>query len=112
VLAGLPALSAHTLDRWLDALHELTREQWARVAEESASPDVARHADGIQRAIAAAIQQHRLDVAAWFLRDAVETKLKDRFGVAMKVDVVAPGALDGLTELNHAAKLKRFRDER
>ena len=27
------------------------------------------------RAIAAAIHQHRLDVAAWFLRDAVETTL-------------------------------------
>ena len=28
------------------------------------------------------------------------------------VEVVAPGALDEWTELNHAAKLKRFRDER
>ena len=75
VLAGLPALSAHTLDRWLEALHGLTREQWARVAEESASANVEMGADGIQRAIATAIAQHRLDVAAWFLRDAVETTL-------------------------------------
>ena len=75
VLAGLPALSAHTLDRWLDALHELTREQWARVADESASGDVETGANGIRRAIDAAIHQHRLDVAAWFLRDAVETTL-------------------------------------
>ena len=53
------------------------------------------------------------DPSTWpALQGAVETKLKDRFGVAMKVDVVAPGALDEWTELNHAAKLKRFRDER
>jgi phenylacetate-CoA ligase len=53
------------------------------------------------------------DPSTWpALQAAVETKLKDRFGVAMKVEVVAPGALDEWTELNHAAKLKRFRDER
>jgi hypothetical protein len=53
------------------------------------------------------------DPSTWSaLRAAVEDKLKDRFGVAIKVDVVAPGALDAWTELNHAAKLKRFRDER
>ena len=53
------------------------------------------------------------DPSTWpALQAAVEEKLKDRFGVAIKVEVVAPGALDALTEVNHAAKLKRFRDER
>jgi phenylacetate-CoA ligase len=53
------------------------------------------------------------DPSTWpALQAAIEDKLKDRFGVAMKVEVVAPGALDALTEVNHAAKLKRFRDER
>ena len=72
VLAGLPALSAHTLDRWLDGLHGLTREHWARVADESASVGATATAQ-LRRSVAAAIAQHRLDVVVWFLRDVVET---------------------------------------
>lgn len=43
---------------------------------------------------------------------AVEARLKEQLGVKIGVDVVAPGALDALTEADVAPKLKRFRDER
>jgi phenylacetate-CoA ligase len=43
---------------------------------------------------------------------AVESKLKDRLGVRVAVEMVSPGALDAWTEVGTAAKLKRFRDER
>jgi len=43
---------------------------------------------------------------------AVEERLKQQLGVKIGVDVVEPGALDALTEVNVAPKLKRFRDER
>ncbi|HEY6622312.1 MAG TPA: hypothetical protein VIX85_00650 [Acidimicrobiales bacterium] len=46
------------------------------------------------------------------LADAVAERLKDRLGVSIQVEVVAPGSLDSLTEVDVAAKLKRFRDER
>ena len=42
----------------------------------------------------------------------VEQRLKDRLGVSIAVEVVAPGALDGWTEVGTAPKLKRFRDDR
>jgi phenylacetate-CoA ligase len=44
--------------------------------------------------------------------DAVEGRLKERLGVRIGVEVVAPGALDAWTEVDVAPKLKRFRDER
>jgi phenylacetate-CoA ligase len=43
---------------------------------------------------------------------AVETRLKDRLGVRIGVEVVVPGALDAWTEVDVSPKLKRFRDER
>jgi phenylacetate-CoA ligase len=43
---------------------------------------------------------------------AVETMLKERLGVRIAADVVAPGALDAWTEVDVSPKLKRFRDER
>jgi len=43
---------------------------------------------------------------------AVETRLKDRLGVRIGVEVVVPGALDAWTEVDLSPKLKRFRDER
>jgi len=43
---------------------------------------------------------------------AVEERLKDRLGVHIRTEVVAPGALDTWTEVNVSPKLKRFRDER
>ena len=44
--------------------------------------------------------------------DAVETRLKERLGVRIAVEVVTPGALDAWTEVDVSPKLKRFRDER
>jgi hypothetical protein len=46
------------------------------------------------------------------IEDAVAGRLKDRLGVRIGVEVVAPGALDAWTEVGTAPKLKRFRDER
>ena len=46
------------------------------------------------------------------LAGAIETKLKDRLGVGITAEVVAPGALDAWTEVGTSPKLKRFRDDR
>ena len=46
------------------------------------------------------------------VRAAVEDRLRERLGVKIQAEVVAPGALDAWTEVNVAPKLKRFRDER
>jgi phenylacetate-CoA ligase len=46
------------------------------------------------------------------ISDTVEARLKERLGVRIRVEVVAPGALDTLTEAGVAPKLKRFRDDR
>jgi phenylacetate-CoA ligase len=46
------------------------------------------------------------------IADAVEQRLKERLGVRISAEVVAPGALDAWTEVNVSPKLKRFRDER
>jgi phenylacetate-CoA ligase len=42
----------------------------------------------------------------------VESKLRDRLGVKIKVEAVRAGELDAWTEAGVAAKLKRFRDDR
>jgi phenylacetate-CoA ligase len=44
--------------------------------------------------------------------DTVAERLRDRLGVRIEVEVVAPGALDAWTGVGTAAKLRRFRDER
>ena len=46
------------------------------------------------------------------LAEAIESKLKDRLGVGITAEVVAPGALDAWTEVGTSPKLKRFRDDR
>jgi phenylacetate-coenzyme A ligase PaaK-like adenylate-forming protein len=46
------------------------------------------------------------------VRSAVEARIKDRLGVRMRVDVVAPGELDAWTGVGTSPKLKRFRDDR
>jgi phenylacetate-CoA ligase len=46
------------------------------------------------------------------LRAAVESRIKDRLGVRMRVEVVAPGTLDEWTGVGTSPKLRRFRDDR
>ena len=46
------------------------------------------------------------------LANAIGAKLKDRLGVGISAEVVAPGALDAWTEVGTSPKLKRFRDDR
>ena len=100
VLAGVPARSARRLDRWFDALHDLTPEQWAHVARGSASAD---RTDDVERAIVAAMQEHRLEVAAWFLRDAVETTLHYALRASARTPVVSPSDLIRLQRLTERA---------
>jgi phenylacetate-CoA ligase len=45
-------------------------------------------------------------------KDAVESRLRDRLGVKIQVEMAQPGSLDAWTEVGVAAKLKRFRDDR
>jgi len=42
----------------------------------------------------------------------VEERLKDRLGVRIRAEIVAPGALDAWTGVDVSPKFKRFRDER
>lgn len=46
------------------------------------------------------------------LADSVEGALRERFGVRIRAEIAAPGALDGWTGVDVSPKLKRFRDER
>ena len=46
------------------------------------------------------------------LRGELEALLKEKLGVKIAVEVVAPGALDADTEIHSSPKPKRFRDER
>ena len=46
------------------------------------------------------------------IADAVEQRLKERLGVRIAAEVVAPGTLDPWTGVDVSPKLKRFRDER
>src|SRR6185436_1710308 len=40
------------------------------------------------------------------IRAAIEARLKEKLGVRIRAEIVVPGALDGLTEVNVAPKLK------
>lgn len=101
-IAGVPAGSARRLDRWFDALCDLTLEQWAVLARESASAD---QVDGIERAIVAAIHDHRLDVAAWLLRDAVETTLHYALRASPRAPAVSPIELSRIQRATELAAL-------
>ncbi len=46
------------------------------------------------------------------IKGEVEALLREELGVRIEAEIVAPGALDALTEIHTSAKLKRFRDER
>lgn len=68
--------------------------------------------DGTRDAMIVSVTGDTDAVAAMALERAIETRLKDRLGVAIAAEVVARGALDTWTEVGTAAKLKRFRDDR
>jgi len=46
------------------------------------------------------------------VHDAVASLVRERLGVRIEVEVVRPGELDELTEVDRSPKLKRFRDDR
>jgi phenylacetate-CoA ligase len=86
------------------------------IALEVAGPDadwfVRAVRDGTRDAMIVSITSDDDPDARTALGRAVEQRLKDRLGVSIAAEVVAPGALDAWTEVGTAPKLKRFRDER
>ncbi len=66
------------------------------------------HRDELILSVVSDADPSRFDAVA----RAVEERLKDRLGVRIRTDVVAPGSLDAWTEVDVSPKLKRFRDER
>lgn len=68
--------------------------------------------DGARDELVLAVTTDRAEAEWPELAEAVGSRLRDRLGVRIGVEVVAPGSLDELTERGTAAKLKRFRDER
>jgi phenylacetate-CoA ligase len=53
------------------------------------------------------------DVSQWAsIGEVVADELHQKLGVRIAVDIVGPGTLDGLTEVDTSPKPKRFRDER
>jgi phenylacetate-CoA ligase len=68
--------------------------------------------DGSRDAMVVSVTSHDAPETHAALARAVEQRLKDRLGVSIGAEVVAPGALDTWTEVGTAPKLKRFRDER
>jgi hypothetical protein len=71
-LFGLPRRSAHALERWLDALHAFSCDDWIAIAR-SADALSAANCDNARKAISEAITRHRLHLTAWFIRDMVDT---------------------------------------
>lgn len=70
-LDGLPQAAARELEAWLDALAELTLDQWCDAGRASVRDGSMRGAAG--EALAAVIDCHRLGVTAWYVRDLVST---------------------------------------
>lgn len=73
-LNGLPHTIARELEQWLDALGELPLEEWIRIGERCAS----REHEFVTttracRRVEKAIDQQKLEVTAWLVRDLVET---------------------------------------
>jgi phenylacetate-CoA ligase len=93
---------------WPEAVGELA------MAVDGVAPDWfvrAVRRDGRDELIVSVVSDR--DPAAFpALADAVEQRLKERLGVRIAAEVLAPGALDVWTEVDVAPKLKRFRDER
>ena len=71
-LDGLPERSAHALERWLQFLATLALDEWIVIGCRCKSRDGQAVASACAR-VETAIADHRLDVAAWFIRDAVDT---------------------------------------
>jgi phenylacetate-CoA ligase len=46
------------------------------------------------------------------IKNEIERRLKQQIGVVIFAEVVAPGAIDELTEIHTSPKSKRFRDDR
>jgi phenylacetate-CoA ligase len=61
--------------------------------------------------IASVVTERSEDLFGTIQQEA-ESRLRDRLGVAITVEVVKPGELDQLTEIFTSPKPKRFRDER
>ncbi len=93
---------------WPEAIGELA------MAVDGVAPDWfvrAVRRDGRDELIVSVVSER--DASAFpVIADAVEQRLKERLGVRIAAEVVAPGALDPWTEVDVSPKLRRFRDER
>ncbi len=93
---------------WPEAIGELA------MAVDGVAPDWfvrAVRRDGRDELIVSVVSER--DASAFpVIADAVEQRLKERLGVRIAAEVVAPGALDAWTEVDVSPKLRRFRDER
>ena len=69
LLDGLPYDAQQTLERWLDALGELTPQAWLMVADGCS----AHSADDAKRRIESIVSNAKLELTAWFIRDMVAT---------------------------------------
>jgi phenylacetate-CoA ligase len=68
--------------------------------------------EGNRDALVVSVTTGQQPAAYEALANAIEAKLKDRLGVGIRAELVAPGALDAWTEVGTSPKLKRFRDDR
>ena len=93
---------------WPEAIGELA------MAVDGVAPDWfvrAVRRDGRDELIVSVVSER--DASAFpVIVEALEQRLKDRLGVRIAAEVVAPGALDAWTGVDVSPKLRRFRDER
>src|SRR5262245_61966515 len=72
-LDGVPRDSALKLEAWLESLSALSPADWARVGRACASSDELAALASACRAAERVIDANNLGVAAWLIRDLVET---------------------------------------
>lgn len=72
---GLPRSSARALERWFDALHELTLDDWMLIARAGRFDGRSGAQRAAQDAVVAIIADRHLEVTAWFIRDLVATAI-------------------------------------
>jgi phenylacetate-CoA ligase len=93
---------------WPEAIGELA------MAVDGVAPDWfvrAVRRDGRDELIVSVVSER--DPSAFpVITEALEQRLKERLGVRIAAEVVAPGALDAWTGVDVSPKLRRFRDER
>jgi hypothetical protein len=74
VFFGLPQHSADALERWLDSLYLLSRNDWLAIGRSDGIRAIPHSERDIAcNAVSAAIADRGLQLTAWFVRDVIET---------------------------------------